>query len=190
MLGAFPPDPPLKGPSPLASLLLPLLPPSYAPRSYTAKGGPEGKGRDPKAQQASWGRVGGGNTLCTSPDPLILEGPYPSVSPPLPTPCPCPRTPAARGGLGERRTRSRRPAGFLGPEWVGETPATPPLILWSWRVTPPLSTSPPLPPSSLPPTPLGPMGLEGAPENGGPGLGAQQVSWGLSWWGKCPPCLP
>lgn len=51
-------------------------------------------------------------------------------------------------GLQGQRTRPRNPAGFLGPEWVGETSALPPPpILWSYRDPPhlPLLFQPPCP---------------------------------------------
>ena len=63
------------------------------------------------------------------------------------------------------------PSRLSGAKWAGETPAGPPLILWSWRDPPIICL-----PSSLPPMPLGTMRLEGILENGGPGLGAQQSS--------------
>ena len=74
---------------------------------------------------------------------------------PLPPPPSLPdsRTHEAGGCPRERRTRPGSPAGFLGPEWVGETPATPLLILQLEGFShPPLLFSPHLPPMLLGPT--------------------------------------
>ena len=76
--------------------------------------------------------------------------------------------------------QTQKPNRIARAEWVGETPAAPPLIFQSRRAPPclPLLLFPA--PPSLPP--IGPMRLEGALENGGPGPGAQQASQG--WVGR------
>ena len=130
------------------------------------EGAPEGRRPDPEAQQGSRGHVRGGNAGCTSPDPLVLEGPPPPHHLPLllsPLLCSshAPRIHKAGGGPREWRTRPGSPAGFPGPEWVGETPSVPHLILQSWRAPPhpTLIFSPRLPPTLLGPvTPGGGLG--------------------------------
>ena len=68
-------------------------------------------------------------------------------------------------------------------------PASLPLILQSQRA-PPICLSSSYP-SSLPPTSLGPLQLEGAPENWGPGPRAQQASqaWVLGEKPSAPPLI-
>ena len=94
-------------------------------------------GPGPGPHQVHWPRVGGGNSRRVPPDPPIPKGPFPlaflllHMAPPcLLEPCGQRRpqeaedqawTPTAGGGLAERRTSPRSPAGFLGPEWARET---------------------------------------------------------------------
>ena len=76
-----------EGPPVHLSSSYPLLPPSHVPRSPAAGAGLGGQRSQPGSPagfpEPEWL---GGITLCTSPGPLILEGPSPSASPLLPPP--------------------------------------------------------------------------------------------------------
>ena len=100
------------------------------------------------AQKASWARVGGANTLHSSPAPPVLESP--SCKPPgLPPMSPGPTQPVVGfGGWGSAWELSRLP----GPEWVGQTPPTPLLLLPSWSVPTTCLSCSPRPPSYAPRT--------------------------------------
>ena len=158
---------------------MPLGPPQL-------EGALEGRGPGLGAQQASWGPSGWGEMPALP--PLIPEGP--SCLPLLFFPCllPMPLGPTwPGGGLGGRGTQPEIPAGFPGPSGWGECPPRSPDPLVLEGPSLPSSSSSPL---LLPCQSLGPTRPEGAPENGGPGLGAQQASWGLSGWGKHPSPSP
>ena len=164
------PNPPtLEGPSLLASpLLLPSLHPMPLGLTWL-KGGSGRQGTRPRRPAGFPGPGWEGKTSHISPDALILEGPSPSAFPLL-SPFPPSHIPRIHEA-GEQRTWSGNPAGFPGPEWVGETPAVLPLILWSWKVASIYFSSSST--SSLPPMPLGPTQLERAPEGEGPDPEAQ-----------------
>ena len=125
----FPPPPHhpllLEGPSPVC-LYSSSPTPSHAPRTHAAGGGLGGWRTRPGTPASFPGPLGQGNAGCSSPDPLIPEGPSPSTSPLPPPPHHDPRTHTAGGGPRRQRTRPGSPAGFPGPAWAGETAAFPP----------------------------------------------------------------
>ena len=119
--------------------------PQLLPQSSSPRGSPVLLSSSPPTQyQCSWrgswkvehqaqepsrlprARLGGRNARCTSPHHLIPEGP--PLLPLLLFPFLClsytPKTQTVKGGLLQRRTRPRSPAGFPGPDWSGETLGT------------------------------------------------------------------
>ena len=148
----------------------------------------EVRGPGPGPQQAHWARVGGGNARRIPP---ILEGPTPLASlllPPL-LPSYAPRTPAARGGLREWRTRPGSPAGILGFEGNSCHASPGPPVL---EGSPSIRLSSFAPPH-LPPMPLGPMrpggGLGGWSNECGSPAGFPGPDWAGEMLGVLPPIL-
>ena len=96
----------------------------------------EGGGPHLVAQQASWAQVGGANALCSSPVPLVLEVPahLPLLISPAYFLCPqdqrVPEVALESGGLSW--DLSRLPE----PEWVGQLPSAPLLLLLFWGTPP------------------------------------------------------